>query len=65
VGIGLIALGWWGARHGDSLSVVPTWDEKSAERRRRTLRRGAFTCLGIGVLFVIAAALSTLGPPPR
>jgi len=65
VGLGLIALGWWGVRRGDQLSTVPSWDKKSAERRRRTVRRGSFTCLGIGVIFILAAVLSAIAPHPR
>ncbi|HEV7787832.1 MAG TPA: hypothetical protein VGP05_02385 [Pseudonocardia sp.] len=44
---------------------MPTWDEKAVERRRRTMRRGSFTCLGLGVVFVVASVLSIIGPHPR
>ena len=65
VGLGLIVLGWWGSRRIDALSVMPAWDENAVERRKRTMRRGSFTCLGLGVLFVVAAVLSIVGPHPR
>jgi hypothetical protein len=65
VGLGLIVLGWWGSRRGETLGEVPTWDEQAVERRRRTMRRGSFTCLGLGVVFVVASVLSIIGPHPR
>lgn len=65
LGVGLIVLGWWGARNSERLGVVPSWDQKSADRRKRVLRRGAMTCIGVGALLLVASGLSLFSPPPR
>ena len=64
LGVGLIVFGGWALLRADKLDVAPSWDENSGDRRRRVLRRGAFTCIGIGVLFLLATGLSLISPPP-
>jgi hypothetical protein len=64
LGIGLIAVGWWGLRRGVDVGLIPSWDEKNIERRRRTVRRGSFACIGLGALFVILALVSAISPHP-
>ena len=65
LGVGLLVLGWWGARNAQRLSVMPGWDQQSVDRRTRVLRRGALTCIGVGLLLLLASGISLFFPPPR
>jgi hypothetical protein len=65
LGVGLIVLGWWGARNAERLGLVPHWDQKSVDRRKRVMRRGAMTCLGVGALLLLASGISLFSGPPR
>lgn len=63
LGLALILLGWWGARSRRRLGVVPGWDQKSVDRRRAMLRRGSYTCVAAGVVFLILATVSLVYRP--
>lgn len=63
LGVLLILLGWWGTRRNERLGVVPGWDERSIERRSATLRRGAYACIGAGVMFIVLAIVSLVYRP--
>jgi hypothetical protein len=58
VGLGLLALGHWGARRQVQLSDVSGFDRKSREHRQGVLRRGAWACYAAGGLFVLLAVAS-------
>jgi hypothetical protein len=62
-GLALLVMGLWGLRRAGRLSAVDGWDEDSREQRRGVLRRGCFTCMALGAVFLaIAAAAPFLSP---
>jgi hypothetical protein len=66
LGILLIMLGWWGARSRGVEQALPEMDKHSVARRARTVRRGGYTCMVLGALFLIASVISVFsGPPPQ
>jgi hypothetical protein len=61
----LVLVGLWGLRRASHLSAVDGWDEASKEHRRGVLRRGGFTCIGLGVLFLATTIASLYLSPAR
>lgn len=64
LGLALLGLGWWGVRTGFRHGKIPKMTRHQRERREVGLRWGAYGCLVVGGLFVVAAAISILGGPP-
>jgi hypothetical protein len=64
-GIGLLLMGVWGLRRSVQLSRVESWDEDSREHRRAVVRRGCYTCVVLGVLFLGIAVASPFLSPAR
>lgn len=65
-GLALMLMGLWGLRRAGQLSAVSGWDEQAREHRRGVLRRGGFTCMTLGALFLaLAVAALFVSPPGR
>lgn len=56
LGLALVAIGVWGARNAASLPSARIPHEER-HRREYVLRRGAFSCLVMGVLCLVAACM--------
>lgn len=61
----LVLVGLWGVRRAAQLSAVDGWDEASKDHRRGVLRRGGFTCIGLGALFLAITVASFFLSPAR
>lgn len=59
LGVTLVVVGRWAVRGADRLAPAPMAEE-DRHRRARTIRRGGWTCLVVGVLLAIAGALLAL-----
>lgn len=51
-GLTLLLVGLYGLRRVGQLGAVDGWDDEAQDRRRNVLRRGCFTCMAIGGLFL-------------
>lgn len=59
----LVVVGLWGVRRANQLSAVEGWDEASKQHRRGVLRRGGFTCVALGTLFLVITVASLFLSP--
>jgi hypothetical protein len=59
----LMLVGLWGVRRAGQLSAVDGWDEASKEHRRGVLRRGGFTCVALGAIFLAITVASLFLSP--
>lgn len=62
VGLGavLVLSGVWGRRNAESLGAVPGMPDDHVHRRTAVMRRGATTCVAVGVVFVVLGVLAPL-----
>jgi hypothetical protein len=60
LGIVLLLVGRWGRANATSIGHVPGMPADMLEHRITVLRRGATTCAGVGVVFVLLGILSPL-----
>lgn len=60
LGMALVPMGFWGCRHADELGAVPGMPAEHVERRTAVIRRGATSCLAVGVVLVVVGAASPL-----
>ena len=63
VALALVLVGLWGVRRASQLSALEGWDEVSKEHRRGVLRRGGFTCLALGGVFLAITVMSLFVSP--
>ncbi|MCW2789625.1 MAG: hypothetical protein JWQ91_1901 [Aeromicrobium sp.] len=59
--LGFMALGRWGLRNTASLVTVTASPERR-ERDERSLRRGARSCVALGVVFACLAVVVAIEP---
>ncbi len=64
VGLGLLAMGFWGLRRSSRIGLSPGMDEKAINHRQQVMRRCAYLCIPLGLLFLVAAGMSFLPQPP-
>ena len=64
VGLGLLAIGFWGLRRSGRVAFTPGLDKKTINHRQQVMRRCAYLCIPLGLLFLIAAGMSFLPQPP-
>jgi uncharacterized membrane protein YdbT with pleckstrin-like domain len=57
VPIVLAAIGVWGFIKAPAMTRYPGMNEDKVAKRRRVLRRGALTCVAVGILHFVTARL--------
>lgn len=60
LGLLLLALGGWGRRGAERLGFVPGLPDQQQRRRVEVIRRGATTCVLVGVTFMIMAIVAAV-----
>jgi hypothetical protein len=53
----LVAIGVWGYLKAPAITRYPGMTEEKVAKRRRVLRRGAVTCVGVAILLFVTAQL--------